>query len=89
MHTTRKMSDVGMLKYYSYLPDIVSVGSLAVRAPDSEPEGLRSMPVTPNTLRVHTEYVLAKSVGPKILWAESRVQRTGEISLHFSAMPKL
>ncbi|GFW26566.1 hypothetical protein TNCV_1165001 [Trichonephila clavipes] len=32
----------------------------------------------PNTLRVHTEYVLIKSVGPKVLWAESRVQGTGE-----------
>ncbi|GFU35770.1 hypothetical protein TNCV_1083361 [Trichonephila clavipes] len=30
----------------------------------------------PNTLRVHTEYVLVKSVDPKILWAESRVQET-------------
>ncbi|GFW38492.1 hypothetical protein TNCV_4609991 [Trichonephila clavipes] len=32
----------------------------------------------PNTLRVHTEYVLVKSVCPKVLWAESRVQGTGE-----------
>ncbi|GFT79477.1 uncharacterized protein TNCV_604711 [Trichonephila clavipes] len=32
----------------------------------------------PNSLRVHTEYVLVKSVGPKVLWAESRVQGTGE-----------
>ncbi|GFV17839.1 uncharacterized protein TNCV_3235891 [Trichonephila clavipes] len=32
----------------------------------------------PNTFRVHTEYVLVKSVGPKVLWAESRVQRSGE-----------
>ncbi|GFU10286.1 ATP-dependent DNA helicase [Trichonephila clavipes] len=32
----------------------------------------------PNTLRVHTEYVLVESVGPKVLWPESRVQRTGE-----------
>ncbi|GFS79848.1 uncharacterized protein TNCV_750331 [Trichonephila clavipes] len=32
----------------------------------------------PNTLRVHSENVLVKSVGPKILWAESRVQGTGE-----------
>ncbi|GFU96163.1 uncharacterized protein TNCV_4506531 [Trichonephila clavipes] len=32
----------------------------------------------PNTLRVHTEYVLVKSVGPKVVWTESRVQRTGE-----------
>ncbi|GFW67981.1 uncharacterized protein TNCV_1617421 [Trichonephila clavipes] len=31
-----------------------------------------------NTLRVHSEYVLVKSVGPKVLWAESRVQGTGE-----------
>ncbi|GFU69538.1 uncharacterized protein TNCV_1350981 [Trichonephila clavipes] len=32
----------------------------------------------PNTLRVHTENVLVKSVGPKVLWAESREQGTGE-----------
>ncbi|GFX53186.1 uncharacterized protein TNCV_361811 [Trichonephila clavipes] len=32
----------------------------------------------PKTLQVHTEYVLVKSVGPKVLWAESRVQGTGE-----------
>ncbi|GFX15295.1 uncharacterized protein TNCV_3302251 [Trichonephila clavipes] len=31
-----------------------------------------------NTHQVHMEYVLVKSVGPKVLWAESRVQRTGE-----------
>ncbi|GFW86566.1 uncharacterized protein TNCV_4333501 [Trichonephila clavipes] len=45
---------------------------------DSGPEGLGSMPIPPNTLRVHTEYVLVKSVGPKVLWAESRGQGTGE-----------
>ncbi|GFV49950.1 retrovirus-related Pol polyprotein from transposon 412 [Trichonephila clavipes] len=82
-----------------------AVGSLVVRASDSRPEGLGSMP--PNTLRivtciaalhggslvvlgsnssyachdpntlttglpqpVHTEYVLVKSVGPKVLWSE-------------------
>ncbi|GFW20058.1 uncharacterized protein TNCV_867641 [Trichonephila clavipes] len=28
----------------------------------------------PNNLRVHAEYVLVKSVSPKVLWAESRVQ---------------
>ncbi|GFW30975.1 uncharacterized protein TNCV_2940751 [Trichonephila clavipes] len=32
----------------------------------------------PNTLRVPTEYVLIKSGGPEVLWAESRVQGTGE-----------
>ncbi|GFX00776.1 uncharacterized protein TNCV_4577431 [Trichonephila clavipes] len=32
----------------------------------------------PNTLQVHMEYVLVKSVGPKVLWAESRVQGTVE-----------
>ncbi|GFW92647.1 uncharacterized protein TNCV_519641 [Trichonephila clavipes] len=35
-------------------------------------------PMPPNTLRVHTEYVLVKSVGPEVLWAESHVQGTGE-----------
>ncbi|GFX27575.1 uncharacterized protein TNCV_4996301 [Trichonephila clavipes] len=32
----------------------------------------------PKTHRVHTEYVLVKLVDPKVLWAESRVQGTGE-----------
>ncbi|GFV68246.1 uncharacterized protein TNCV_1875281 [Trichonephila clavipes] len=32
----------------------------------------------PNALRVHTEYMLVKSVSPKVLRAESRVQGTGE-----------
>ncbi|GFV43163.1 uncharacterized protein TNCV_1574091 [Trichonephila clavipes] len=49
---------------------------MVVRASDSRPEGLGLMP--PNTLRVHTEYVLVKSVGPNVLWDESRVQGTGE-----------
>ncbi|GFX17799.1 uncharacterized protein TNCV_2292481 [Trichonephila clavipes] len=35
-------------------------------------------PMPPNTLRVHTENVLVKSVSPKVLWAESRVLGTGE-----------
>ncbi|GFY23708.1 uncharacterized protein TNCV_1629901 [Trichonephila clavipes] len=55
-----------------------AVSSLVVRAPDSRPEDLGSMPVPPNTLQVHTENVLVKSVSPKVLWAESRVQGTGE-----------
>ncbi|GFX33027.1 hypothetical protein TNCV_3812961 [Trichonephila clavipes] len=38
-----------------------TLGSLVVRASDSRPEDLVSMP--PNTLRVHTEYVFVKSVG--------------------------
>ncbi|GFV53955.1 uncharacterized protein TNCV_2688241 [Trichonephila clavipes] len=54
------------------------VDSLVVRAPDSGPEGMGPMLVPPNTLQVHTEYVLVKSVGPKVLRAESRVQGTGE-----------
>ncbi|GFT48447.1 uncharacterized protein TNCV_3131741 [Trichonephila clavipes] len=65
-----------------------AVGSLVVRAPNSRPEGLGSMPVPPNTLRVHTEYVLVKSVSPKVLWGESRVQETGE-NFHASSMSKL
>ncbi|GFX45533.1 uncharacterized protein TNCV_2740701 [Trichonephila clavipes] len=51
---------------------------IVVRASDPRPKGLGSMPVPPNALRVHMEYVLVKSVGLKILWAESRVQGTGE-----------
>ncbi|GFX64165.1 hypothetical protein TNCV_1507821 [Trichonephila clavipes] len=35
-------------------------------------------PIPPNTFRVHAEYVLVKSVGPKVLWVESRVQGAGE-----------
>ncbi|GFT75833.1 hypothetical protein TNCV_851351 [Trichonephila clavipes] len=34
---------------------VVAVGSLVVRASDSRPEGLVSMPVSSNTLRVHTD----------------------------------
>ncbi|GFX89098.1 uncharacterized protein TNCV_2853971 [Trichonephila clavipes] len=43
----------------------------------------------PNTLRVHTEYVLVKSVGSKVLWTESRVQGTGKHFPPFRSMPKL
>ncbi|GFV28406.1 uncharacterized protein TNCV_5071741 [Trichonephila clavipes] len=35
-------------------------------------------PMPPHTLQIHTVYVLVKSVVPKVLWAESRVQGTGE-----------
>ncbi|GFU81908.1 uncharacterized protein TNCV_2537171 [Trichonephila clavipes] len=59
-----------------------AVGSLVVRASDSKPEGLGSMPdankYPPSTLGVRYEYALVKSVGPKVLWAESRAQGTGE-----------
>ncbi|GFW04874.1 uncharacterized protein TNCV_4881091 [Trichonephila clavipes] len=54
------------------------MGSLMDRASDSRSEGMGSMPVPPNTLRLHAEYVLVKSVCPKVLWGESRVQGTGE-----------
>ncbi|GFV30147.1 hypothetical protein TNCV_96241 [Trichonephila clavipes] len=46
-------------------------------------------PMPPNTLRVHSEYVLVKSVGPNFLWAESRVRGLENISLPFSSMSKL
>ncbi|GFV67096.1 hypothetical protein TNCV_1078761 [Trichonephila clavipes] len=39
---------------------------LVLIALDSRPAGPGLMP--PNTLRVHTEHVLVKSVGPKVLW---------------------
>ncbi|GFV60658.1 uncharacterized protein TNCV_788241 [Trichonephila clavipes] len=35
-------------------------------------------PMPQNTILVHTEYVFVKSVGSKVLWAESRVQGTRE-----------
>ncbi|GFV50919.1 hypothetical protein TNCV_2770051 [Trichonephila clavipes] len=48
------------------------------------------MPSPPNALIVHTEYVLVESVGPKVLWAESREQGIGEnFFLYLSFMPKL
>ncbi|GFW07789.1 uncharacterized protein TNCV_3919221 [Trichonephila clavipes] len=65
---------------FTYRPreKLMVMGSLVDRASDSRPEGLGSMPLPPNTFQVHTEYVLVKSLGPKVLWAESRVQGTGE-----------
>ncbi|GFV30442.1 uncharacterized protein TNCV_99171 [Trichonephila clavipes] len=39
-----------------------------------------------NTLRVRKEYMLVKSVGPKVLWVESRVPGTGE---YFPSVPYL
>ncbi|GFX60610.1 RNase H domain-containing protein [Trichonephila clavipes] len=66
-----------------------AAGSLVVKASDSRPEGLGSMLVPPNTLRIYTEYVLVKSVGPKVLWDESRVRGQENISLPSSPMVKL
>ncbi|GFS89999.1 hypothetical protein TNCV_507161 [Trichonephila clavipes] len=63
---------------YGYLPTIFeAVGSMVVRASDSRPEGLVSMFDATEYPPVYTEYVLVKSVCPKILWAELRVQGTG------------
>ncbi|GFY25562.1 hypothetical protein TNCV_2486821 [Trichonephila clavipes] len=41
-----------------------AMGSLVGRASNSRPKGLD----TPNTLRVHSEFIIVKSVGPKFLW---------------------
>ncbi|GFV24251.1 integrase catalytic domain-containing protein [Trichonephila clavipes] len=47
-------------------------------------------PMSPNTIQVHTEYVLVKSVGPKVFWAEfTSAGGLENISLLFSSMPKL
>ncbi|GFS78724.1 hypothetical protein TNCV_3148921 [Trichonephila clavipes] len=57
------------------------MSSLVVRASDSRPESLGWMPVPSNILRVHTDYVLVKPVGTKVLWtvaAETTVQVVGE-----------
>ncbi|GFV48595.1 uncharacterized protein TNCV_5068801 [Trichonephila clavipes] len=74
----RSATDYDNMPFITCSGSTRAVGSLVVRAPNSRQEGLGLMPVPPNTLRVHTEYVLVKSVGSKVLWAESRVQRTGE-----------
>ncbi|GFX45165.1 hypothetical protein TNCV_3432131 [Trichonephila clavipes] len=57
------------------------------RTPDQKAWVRCQMP--PNTLRVHTEYVLVKSVGPKVLWAKSRVQGTGEFFPHLESHSKI
>ncbi|GFU70349.1 hypothetical protein TNCV_2106881 [Trichonephila clavipes] len=57
------------------------------RTPDQK--ALVQRPIPPNTLRVHTEYVLVKLVGLKVLWAESRVQGTGEYFHSLNPMAKL
>ncbi|GFW48532.1 hypothetical protein TNCV_1110911 [Trichonephila clavipes] len=64
-----------------------AVDILVVRASDYRPEGLNSMP--PNTLRVHTEYVLVKSVGPKSGGLNHECRGLENISLPFSFMTKL
>ncbi|GFW99083.1 uncharacterized protein TNCV_3008531 [Trichonephila clavipes] len=43
----------------------------------------------PNNFRVHTENVFVKSGGPKVLWAESRVQGTGEYFPPFQSHGKV
>ncbi|GFX06387.1 hypothetical protein TNCV_2939151 [Trichonephila clavipes] len=56
-----------------------------VRASDSRPEDLGSMP--PNTLRVHKEYVLVKSVGSKVLWAVAAETTSAEDCIIFPSPP--
>ncbi|GFX14224.1 hypothetical protein TNCV_1767181 [Trichonephila clavipes] len=50
-------------------------------------------PMPSNTLRVHTVYVIVKSVAPKILWAVTAettgAMRLENIFLPSSSMPKL
>ncbi|GFT60666.1 hypothetical protein TNCV_3583861 [Trichonephila clavipes] len=44
-------------------------------------------PMPPNTLRVHTEYVLVKSVGPKVPWAVAKGATGAEDWIMFSSPP--
>ncbi|GFV38457.1 uncharacterized protein TNCV_4393381 [Trichonephila clavipes] len=46
-------------------------------------------PMPPNTLRVHMEYVFVKSVGQKVLWAESREQGAEEYFPLFQSHGKI
>ncbi|GFU49166.1 hypothetical protein TNCV_2674691 [Trichonephila clavipes] len=68
--------DVGTVNSQRYRDKILEAFWLEHRTPDRK--AWARCPMPPNTLRVHTENVLIKSVGPKVLWAESRVQGTGE-----------
>ncbi|GFW51552.1 hypothetical protein TNCV_4212301 [Trichonephila clavipes] len=65
-----------------------AVGSLVVRASDSRPDGLGSMPVPPNTFRV-MEYALVKSMGPKSCGLNHECRGLENISLPFSSIPTL
>ncbi|GFV65210.1 DUF4758 domain-containing protein [Trichonephila clavipes] len=86
-HSSSRQKPTGEPKEYrSTTPDreLWTVGRLVDRANQdwtTDRKALVRCPMPPNTLRVHTEYVLVKSVGPKVLWAESRVQETGEYFL--------
>ncbi|GFU83535.1 uncharacterized protein TNCV_4217951 [Trichonephila clavipes] len=55
-----------------------AVGILLIRASDSRPEGLGSMPDVTKYPPSTQGYMRVKSVGLEVLWAESRVQGTGE-----------
>ncbi|GFV35739.1 hypothetical protein TNCV_1261891 [Trichonephila clavipes] len=46
-----------------------ALGSLVLEHQTPERKAFVRCPIPPNTLRVHTENVLVKSVGPKVLWA--------------------
>ncbi|GFU81788.1 hypothetical protein TNCV_3087001 [Trichonephila clavipes] len=61
-----------------------TVGSLVIKTSDSRPESLGSLTVSPNTLRVHTEYVLVKSVGSKSCVLNHECRELENISLPFS-----
>ncbi|GFV16109.1 hypothetical protein TNCV_3378731 [Trichonephila clavipes] len=69
--------------------DNTAVGNLVVRASDSRPEGLGSMPnatkYPPSTHGVRARWIS----GSDVLWAESRAQGLENISLPFSSMQKL
>ncbi|GFX54168.1 hypothetical protein TNCV_2338041 [Trichonephila clavipes] len=58
------------------------------RTPDRRKPWVRC-PMPPKILRVHTEYVLVKSVGPKVLWADHECRGQENISLPSSPMAKL
>ncbi|GFV15122.1 hypothetical protein TNCV_3444071 [Trichonephila clavipes] len=73
------------------LPDLYSgnraVGSLVVRASDRK--AWVRCPMPPNTLRVHTEYVLVKSVGPKSCGLSHERKGLENLSPPYSSMQNL
>ncbi|GFS47674.1 transposable element Tcb1 transposase [Trichonephila clavipes] len=65
-----------------------AVDSLVVRTSDSRPKGLGSMPVPPNTLRVHTEFVLVK-IGGVAIYCPFEKFRRANLYCHLTGRPRV
>ncbi|GFX29761.1 KRAB-A domain-containing protein 2 [Trichonephila clavipes] len=80
---TNKCQQIASIEIEEQLEEIAKTFETEEQLEETEhrtPDGKAwvQCPMPSNTLRVHMEYVLIKLVGPKVSWAESRVQGTGE-----------